>query len=129
MIRLIIGAVAGFVSGYAMSKMVSDKEQKSPAGESYASLYQNAQLEINKLRSQIKQRDTQIEELNSKVKSLTKTLREKEDLSDDRSDDLNDLKRTMVRLQKENNTLKEELNEYKMLYNASRQEIDNLNNK
>lgn len=128
MIRVIIGAVAGLIGGYTMCNQLKEKSQKS-SDESYALLYQKAQAEINKLRNQIKQLNDQIEELNAKNKSLTRTLREKEDSSDDRADDLDDLKRTLSRLQRENNTLKESLNEYQMLYKASQQEIENLKNK
>ena len=129
MIKIIIGAIVGFVGGYVLCCKNKEKELKSPTGEPYSLLYQQTQAENNKLRNLVKQGNSQIDELNTKVKSLTKVIREKEDLAEDQIDDIDSLKNTIQRLQNENSTLKEQANEYKMLYKASLDEIEHLKNK
>lgn len=129
MIRFVIGTALGLIGGYVIFNRENNKDSKSPTGESYSLLYQQVQSENVKLRHQVKQGNDQIDELNAKVKSLTKSLREKEDLDDDRSDNLDELRKTIQRLQQDNNALKEQLNDFKMLYTASQEEVTNLKNK
>lgn len=129
MIKFFIGTVVGLVGGYMINNQGSKKESRSPSGESYSSLYQQAQSENIKLRNNVKQMTAQIDELNSQIKLLTKTLREKEDQADDKADDIDSLRRTIQTLRKENSAMREQIDEYKMLYKSSQEEIENLKNK
>lgn len=129
MIKFFIGTVIGLLGGYMINNQGAKRESRSPSGESYSSLYQQAQSENIKLRNDIKQRTEQIDELNSKVKSLTKALRDKEDQADDKADDIDSLRRTIQTLRKENSAMREQIDEYKMLYKSSQEEIGNLKNK
>ncbi|WP_298073202.1 hypothetical protein [uncultured Bacteroides sp.] len=129
MIKFFIGTVIGFIGGYMINNQGAKKELKSPSGESYSILYQQAQSENVKLRTDIKQKMEQIDELNSKIKLLTKTLRDKEDQADDRADDIEGLKRIIQKLRVENSAMQEQIDEYKMLYKSSQEEIENLKNK
>ena len=129
MIKFFIGTVIGLVGGYMINNQGAKKESKSPSGEPYSLLYQQVQSENIKLRNDVKQRTEQIDELNSKIKSLTKALRGKEDQADDKTDDIDRLKRTVQTLRKENTAMQEQIDEYKMLYKSSQEEIENLKNK
>ena len=126
MMNLIIGAAAGFVGGYVVKGQTSKTESTSSSGVSYATLYNDAQSDINRLKADLRSRDTEIDELKQQIKSQTRKLRDYEDKIDDRTDDLDDLKKTIDTLRRKNEELNDKVSDYQSLYTAAQQEIERL---
>lgn len=123
---LIIGAAAGFAGGYVVKGQTSKTESTSSSGVSYATLYNDAQSDINRLKADLRSRDTEIDELKQQIKSQTRKLRDYEDKIDDRADDLDDLKKTIETLRRKNEELNDKVSDYQSLYTAAQQEIERL---
>lgn len=126
MLNVIIGAAAGFVGGYVVKGQTSKAESVSSSGVSYASLYNEAQSDINTLKSDLRSRDAEIDELKQQIKSQTKKLRDYEERIDDKADDLDDLKKMIETLRRKNEELNDKVSDYQSLYTAAQQEIERL---
>ena len=126
MLNLIIGAAAGFVGGYVVKDQTSKAESKSSSGVSYATLYNEAQSDINRLKADLRSRDTEIDELKQQLKNQTRKLRDYEDKIDDKADDLDDLKKMIETLRRKNEELSDKVSDYQSLYTAAQQEIERL---
>ena len=126
MVDVIIGVAAGFAGGYVLTSQTAKSKSVSSTGTPYATLYNEAQAEINMLKSNLRDRDSEIDDLHQKIKTLSKKLRDYEDQADDKSDYMDDMKRTIESLRRQNENLEEKATEYKSLYTAAQQEIERL---
>ncbi|MBD5313913.1 MAG: hypothetical protein HDS06_06815 [Bacteroides sp.] len=125
-LNLIIGAAAGFAGGYAVKSQASKSESLSSSGQPFSLLYNESLQEISKLKSQLRSKDSEIDDLNQRIKSLTRKIRDNEDADMDKADNLSDMKRTIESLRRQNDNLNEKMNDYKSLYEAAQQEIERL---
>ena len=126
MLNLIIGASAGFIGGFLLKGQSSKAENSSPSGVSYSTLYNDAQVEISKLKSELANRTSEIEDLNTRLKIQNKKLPDYEDKAEDKSDDLMDMRKMIDSLHRQNDELSEKLSDYKALYIEATQEIERL---
>ncbi len=126
MLELLVGVAAGFAGGYVVKGQTSKSENASSSGTPYSVLWNEAQSEISQLKTELRTRDSEIDDLNQRIKSLTKKIRANEDNADDSQDEIDDMKRTIESLRSKNADLSDKVDEYKSLYTAAKQEIERL---
>lgn len=126
MLNLILGAAAGFVGGFVAKGQSVKSESLSDNGVAYTVLYNESQAELSKIKAELRMRSSEIDELNQRIKTLTRKLRDNEDDADDKADDIADMRRTIDTLRRQNESLEEKVNDYKSLYTAAQQEIERL---
>lgn len=116
--NIILGVVVGFASGYFVKSNTSRKTTYNSAGISYMSLYQNAQKEIQLLKSSIKSQQNENDALAADMNSLKQKIKEQLDNSDDKDDRIAELQRRLDTLKREKAIAEEKMTEYRDLYNS-----------
>lgn len=128
-INLLIGAAVGFVGGYIVRKQLTKNEAYNESGNSYRTLLQEAQREIQTLKNRVSNLQNENESLINELKSLKIKIRNADDVSDDQADRLMDLNRRIEALKREKEITEEKLQESKDLYTSAMQEIERLKSK
>ncbi len=128
-INLLIGAAVGFVGGYIVRKQLTKNEAYNESGNSYRTLLQEAQREIQTLKNRVSNLQNENESLINELKSLKIKIRNADDASDDQADRLMDLNRRIETLKREKEITEEKLQESKDLYTSAMQEIERLKSK
>ena len=128
-INLLIGAAVGFVGGYIVRKQLTKNEAYNESGNSYRTLLQEAQREIQTLKNRVSNLQNENESLINELKSLKIKIRNADDASDDQADRLMDLNRRIETLKREKEITEEKLQESKDLYTSALQEIERLKSK
>ena len=128
-INLLIGAAVGFVGGYIVRKQLTKNEAYNESGNSYRTLLQEAQREIQTLKNRVSNLQNENESLINELKSLKIKIRIADDASDDQADRLMDLNRRIETLKREKEITEEKLQESKDLYTSAMQEIERLKSK
>jgi chromosome segregation ATPase len=128
-IDLLIGAAVGFVGGYIVRKQLTKNEAYNESGNSYRTLLQEAQREIQTLKNRVSNLQNENESLINELKSLKIKIRNADDASDDQADRLMDLNRRIETLKREKEITEEKLQESKDLYTSAMQEIERLKSK
>lgn len=128
-INLLIGAAVGFVGGYIVRKQLTKNEAYNESGNSYRTLLQEAQREIQTLKNRVSNLQNENESLINELKSLKIKTRNADDASDDQADRLMDLNRRIETLKREKEITEEKLQESKDLYTSAMQEIERLKSK
>lgn len=116
--NIILGAAAGFAGGYFVKSSAARKEAYNSAGISYLSLYQDAQKEIQLLKSRIKSQQNENDALVADMNSLKQKIKEQLDNSDDKDDRIAELQRRLDTLKREKAIAEEKMTEYRDLYNS-----------
>ena len=128
-INLLIGAAVGFVGGYIVRKQLTKNEAYNESGNSYRTLLQEAQREIQTLKNRVSNLQNENDSLINELKSLKIKIRNADDASDDQADRLMDLNRRIETLKREKEITEEKLQESKDLYTSAMQEIERLKSK
>lgn len=128
-INLLIGAAVGFVGGYIVRKQLTKNEAYNESGNSYRTLLQEAQREIQTLKNRVSNLQNENEFLINELKSLKIKIRNADDASDDQADRLMGLNRRIETLKREKEITEEKLQESKDLYTSAMQEIERLKSK
>ena len=128
-INLLIGAAVGFVGGYIVRKQLTKNEAYNESGNSYRTLLQEAQREIQTLKNRVSNLQNENESLINELKSLKIKIRNADDASDDQADRLMDLNRRIETLKREKEITEEKLQESKDLDTSAMQEIERLKSK
>lgn len=128
-INLLIGAAVGFVGGYIVRKQLTKNEAYNESGNSYRTLLQEAQREIQTLKNRVSNLQNENESLINELKSLKIKIRNADDASDNQADRLMDLNRRIETLKREKEITEEKLQESKDLYTSAMQEIERLKSK
>ena len=128
-INLLIGAAVGFVGGYIVRKQLTKNEAYNESGNSYRTLLQEAQREIQTLKNRVSNLQNENESLINELKSLKIKIRNADDASDDQADRLMDLNRRIETIKREKEITEEKLQESKDLYTSAMQEIERLKSK
>ncbi len=128
-INLLIGAAVGFVGGYIVRKQLTKNEAYNESGNSYRTLLQKAQREIQTSKNRVSNLQNENESLINELKSLKIKIRNADDASDDQADRLMDLNRRIETLKREKEITEEKLQESKDLYTSAMQEIERLKSK
>ena len=128
-INLLIGAAVGFVGGFIVRKQLTKNEAYNESGNSYRTLLQEAQREIQTLKNRVSNLQNENESLINELKSLKIKIRNADDASDDQADRLMDLNRRIETLKREKEITEEKLQESKDLYTSAMQEIERLKSK
>lgn len=128
-INLLIGAAVGFVGGYIVRKQLTKNEAYNESGNSYRTLLQEAQREIQTLKNRVSNLQNENESLINELKSLKIKIRNADDASDDQADRLMDLNRRIETLKREKEITEEKLQESKDLYTSAMQKIERLKSK
>lgn len=125
MLEFIAGAALGTAAGYlAKDKLTGANSQQSTLQREMNQLSD----ENEKLRQRHKEAERQVEDLLAKIDRMRRDAKNDEDKHDDLEDDLATAQRKIKTLTTQNETLAQQLKEYKEAYAAQEAELKQLKN-
>jgi chromosome segregation ATPase len=129
MIEIILSAAVGFAGGMVAKDKIAPNTQEKKQIELLQQKLNIALQQNEKSKQTINELREEYDKCSTELKNVRNKVRDKEDVSDDMQDAIDDLKKNNRRLISENEDLKRQLDELQILNEAKRQELETLKNK